>query len=87
LKHYKQFERGFFVVNATIYTVDTCIYCIKVKKYLLEKNVKYEEKNVQEDSSARKELLSMGYRTVPVIILGKEEIVGFDKEKIDKIIG
>lgn len=74
-------------MNATIYTVDTCIYCIKVKKYLLEKNVKYEEKNVQEDSSARKELLSMGYRTVPVIILGKEEIVGFDKEKIDKIIG
>ncbi|WP_077369421.1 glutaredoxin family protein [Anaerosalibacter sp. Marseille-P3206] len=73
-------------MNATIYTIDTCIYCTKVKKYLSEKKIKYEEKNVQEDSKAREELLSMGYRTVPVIVLGKEEIVGFDKEKIDKII-
>lgn len=74
-------------MKATVYTIDTCIYCTKVKKYLSEKKVKYEEKNVQEDSKARKELLSMGYRTVPVIVLGKEEIVGFDKEKIDKILG
>lgn len=28
----------------------------------------------------------MGYRTVPVILLGEEEIVGFNKDKIDKII-
>lgn len=73
-------------MNATIYTIDTCIYCTKVKKYLSEKKIKYEERNVHEDSKAREELLSMGYRTVPVIVLGKEEIVGFDKEKIDKII-
>lgn len=74
-------------MNATIYTTNSCIYCTKAKNYLSKKEIKYVEKNVQEDSMAREELLSMGYRTVPVILLGEEEIVGFDKDKIDKIIG
>lgn len=73
-------------MNATIYTTNSCIYCIKAKNYLSEKKIEYVEKNIQEDSSAREELLSMGYRTVPVILLGEEEIVGFNKDKIDKII-
>lgn len=73
-------------MNATIYTTNSCIYCIKAKNYLSEKKIEYVEKNIQEDSSAREELLSMGYRTVPVILLDEEEIVGFNKDKIDKII-
>jgi glutaredoxin len=35
---------------------------------------------------ARKELMAKGYMGVPVLIIGDEEIVGFDKEKIDKAI-
>lgn len=73
-------------MNATIYTTNSCIYCIKAKNYLSGKKIEYVEKNIQEDSSAREELLSMGYRTVPVILLDEEEIVGFNKDKIDKII-
>lgn len=74
-------------MEVTIYTANACIYCLKAKNYLEKKNIKYEEKNVQLDSNAREELLSMGYRTVPVILLGEEEVVGFDKQKIDKILG
>ncbi|MCG4586295.1 glutaredoxin family protein [Anaerosalibacter bizertensis] len=48
--------------------------------------MKYDEKNVQENSQAKNELLSMGYRTVPVLIVGDEEIVGFDKSRIDRAI-
>lgn len=72
--------------NVTIYTANTCPYCIKTKEYLAEKGIKYDEKNVQENSQAKNELLSMGYRTVPVIIVEDEEIVGFDKSKIDNVI-
>ncbi|MBW4828410.1 MAG: glutaredoxin family protein [Clostridiaceae bacterium] len=72
--------------NITIYTANACPYCIKTKEYLSEKGIKYDEKNVQENSQAKNELLSMGYRTVPVLIVGDEEIVGFDKSRIDKAI-
>ncbi|MCR2044226.1 glutaredoxin family protein [Anaerosalibacter massiliensis] len=73
--------------NITIYTANACPYCIKTKEYFLKKGIKYDEKNVQENSQAKQELLSMGYRTVPVILIDDEEIVGFDKSRIDRAIG
>lgn len=73
--------------DVTIYTTDTCPYCIKAKKYLSEKGIEYNEKNVHKDFQAKQELLAMGYRTVPVIVINKREIVGFDKQKIDRALG
>lgn len=72
--------------NVIIYTANSCPYCIKTKDYLSKKGVKYAERNVQENSQAKKELLAMGYRTVPVIIINEEEIVGFDKYRIDNAL-
>lgn len=72
--------------NVIIYTANSCPYCIKTKDYLSKKGVKYAERNVQENSEAKKELLAMGYRTVPVIIINEEEIVGFDKYRIDNAL-
>jgi glutaredoxin len=50
---------------------------------LQEKGVDYTEKNIQTDNGARKELMNMGHMGVPVLVIDGEEIVGFDKEKID----
>ena len=69
-----------------IYSTDTCPHCQSVKSYLDSKGFSYEEKNVQKDKEARKELLSKGYRGVPVIIINGQDVVGFDKEKIDQIL-
>lgn len=69
--------------NITVYTSSTCPYCTLAKEYLDDKGVEYTEKNVQEDQEARKELMSSGHMGVPVVVIDDEEIVGFDKEKID----
>lgn len=69
--------------NITVYTSSTCPYCTLAKEYLDEKGLEYTEKNVQKDSQARKELMEMGHMGVPVVIIGEEQIVGFDKNKID----
>ncbi|WP_311562338.1 glutaredoxin family protein [Peptoniphilus duerdenii] len=58
-----------------------------MKEYLAEKGLEYEEKNVQTDKAARQELMKMGYTGVPVVVIGDEEIVGFDKAKIDEALG
>ncbi len=72
--------------NVVVYTSNTCPYCTLAKNYLEDKEVAYTEKNVQTDRAARQELMSMGHMGVPVIVIDGEEIVGFDKEKIDEAL-
>lgn len=69
-----------------VYTSNTCPYCTMAKDYLKEKDVDFEEKNVQTDKEARDELMAMGYTGVPVICIDDEEIVGFDKKRIDELL-
>ncbi len=66
-----------------VYTSSTCPYCTMTKDYLRDKNVEFEEKNVQTDAVARDELIAKGYTGVPVTVINGEEIVGFDKRKLD----
>lgn len=72
--------------NVTIYTSNTWPHCSTAKQYLSEKGVEYIEKNVQTDPSARKELIQKGYMGVPVIIVGDEEMVGFDKNRLEELL-
>lgn len=72
--------------NVIVYTSNTCPYCTTAKGYLDDKGVEYVERNVQTDPEARKELMDMGHMGVPVIVIGEEEIVGFDKSKLDEIL-
>lgn len=74
------------MAKVTVYTSSTCPHCVTAKDYLKEKNVEFVEKNVQTDAEARKELIKMGHMGVPVIVIDGEEIVGFDKARIDSLI-
>lgn len=72
--------------DVTIYTSNTCPYCVSAKEYFQEKGISYTEKNIQTDSEARKELMSKGHMGVPVIVIDGEEVVGFNKSKIDELL-
>lgn len=72
--------------NIVIYTSNSCGYCHMAKDYFNEINVTYTEKNVSEDPAARKELMKMGYMSVPVIKIEEEIVVGFDKAKIEELL-
>lgn len=69
--------------KVVVYSSNTCPYCVSAKEYLTEKGVEFEEKNVQTNPEARQELMKMGHMGVPVLLIDGEEIVGFDKPKID----
>lgn len=69
----------------TIYTSNTCPHCQSAKDYMTTRGFKFEERNV-ENKDFRKELINMGYRGVPIIVIDEVEIVGFDKEKINQIL-
>ncbi|WP_103981902.1 glutaredoxin family protein [Helcococcus massiliensis] len=73
--------------KVTVYTSNTCPYCVAAKDFLTENNVEFEEKNVTESLDYREELLAKGYRGVPVLVIGDEEIVGFDQNRISELLG
>jgi len=70
-----------------IYSTPTCPWCKKAKEYLASKNLKFEEIDVSEDPKKAAELVKIsGQTSVPVLVINKKVIVGFDKEKIDEAI-
>lgn len=72
--------------NIKIYSSSTCTNCVAAKEYLKEKGYEYDERNISTDSEAKKELISMGYMGVPIIMIDDEVIVGFDKSKLDQVL-
>jgi hypothetical protein len=42
---------------------------------------------VREDEAALKELLALGYQSTPVTLIDGEAIVGFDQQRIEKLLG
>ncbi len=68
------------VKNVTIYTTQTCPYCMRAKRLLQKKNIPYEEIDVSWDDDKRMQLMQRtGRRTVPQIFIGDEHVGGSDE--------
>jgi glutaredoxin 3 len=74
--------------TVTIYSTPSCHFCHMAKDYFKENNIAYTEYDVASDLEKRKEMVEKsGQMGVPVIIIGEELTVGFDKTKIAKLLG
>lgn len=74
--------------KVTIYTTDTCHFCHMAKDYFAEKGIAYEEFNVGHDLEKRAEMVKKsGQMGVPVIVIGNDLFVGFNKPKIQELLG
>jgi len=70
-----------------IYSTPACPYCYLLKEYLKEKNIEFEDIDVSQNQEALEELVKKtGAMAVPVIDIDGEIVIGFDKEKIDKLL-
>ncbi|PLS81427.1 NrdH-redoxin [Candidatus Saccharibacteria bacterium] len=72
--------------TVTVYSTSWCGFCKMAKQYLDSKDVAYDEKNIEQDAAAYKELMDKlggNFRGVPVIDVNGEIILGFDRPKID----
>jgi len=52
-------------------------------EYLSQKGIPFIEKNIARDPSAVQELMSMGMRSLPVIVIGDKRLSGFNPKAID----
>jgi glutaredoxin-like YruB-family protein len=71
-----------------IFTTPTCPWCRAAKQYFIQKKVKFTEVDVTKNQSAIKDLIRLtGQTGVPVILIDNKPVVGFDRAKIDKLLG
>mgnify|MGYP003528264032 FL=1 len=74
--------------KVTIYSTPTCHFCHMAKDFFKEKNVAFEDFDVAADMDKRKEMIDKsGQMGVPVILIGDQLIVGFNKPKIVELLG
>ena len=74
--------------NVTIYSTPSCHFCHMAKDFFKSNNVVYTEYDVASNIEKRKEMVEKsGQMGVPVIIIGDELIIGFDKPAISKMLG
>jgi len=74
--------------TVTIYTTPTCHFCRLAKDFFAEKGVEYTGYDVASDVARREEMIKMtGQLGVPVIVIGGDIMVGFDRQKIADKLG
>jgi glutaredoxin-like YruB-family protein len=74
--------------NVTIYSTPTCHFCQMSKDFFKEKGITYTEYDVAHDLEKRQEMIqTSGQMGVPVIFVGDEMIIGFDKERLASTLG
>lgn len=74
-----------------VYSTNWCGYCSAEKDWLEHNNIPFEEKNIEFDLEAQKELfekMDAGYQGgVPVTDINGEMVLGFDREKLRELLG
>lgn len=70
-----------------VYSTTWCGFCHQAKKYFDSIGVSYKDIDVEADRSAAEEMVNKsGQMGVPVIEIGKDIVVGFNKPKIDELL-
>ena len=92
------FEKAAFVANnsgdekpqkrVTVYTTPTCTWCTTVKRHLQEHGVKFREVDVSADQKAAEAMVKRsGQQGVPQTDIDGQIVVGFDKVRINSLLG
>ena len=71
-----------------VYSTPTCPWCLRAKQFLKDNNIAFEDVDVSSNQSAAEEMIQRsGQMGVPVLDIGGQIIVGFDKDKIKQALG
>jgi glutaredoxin-like YruB-family protein len=74
--------------TVTVYTTPTCSWCQAVKQHLSAHSVLFEEVDVAADMQRAREMVEKsGQYGVPVVDIDGEIVVGFDRGRINTLLG
>jgi glutaredoxin-like YruB-family protein len=71
-----------------VFSTPTCSFCNAAKSYLRQKGVKFKDVDVSKDAAAARDMVRRsGQQGVPVIDIGGKVVIGFDRAKINQLLG
>ncbi|MBN2017357.1 MAG: NrdH-redoxin [Candidatus Cloacimonetes bacterium] len=74
--------------SVVVFSTPMCSWCRKTKDYFRKHNIRFKDIDVSRDQAAARDMVRRtGQQGVPVIIINNRPIVGFDKKKIDSLLG
>jgi glutaredoxin-like YruB-family protein len=74
--------------NVTVYTTPTCSWCNTIKRHLQENRIHFREVDVSADQKSAEVMVKRsGQQGVPQTEINGEIIVGFDKVRINRLLG
>ncbi len=74
--------------NIKVYSTPTCPWCVRAKAYLKENGIPFTDVDVSQDLASAREMVKIsGQMGVPVLSINGNVVVGFDKKRIDELLG
>jgi glutaredoxin-like YruB-family protein len=71
-----------------VFSTPTCSFCNAAKHYFRQHNIKFRDVDVSRDPAAARDMVRRsGQQGVPVIDIGGKIIVGFDRNRINQLLG
>jgi len=71
-----------------MFTTPTCSHCKTAKRYLRENGISFKEIDVSRNQKAAQDMLrKTGQQGVPQLWINNRPVVGFDRSKIDRLLG
>ncbi len=73
--------------QVTVYSTNTCPYCIMMKNFLDQNGIAYTDVNVQKDPVAASRLVqATGQMGVPQTNINGEWVLGFDPQRVQSLL-
>ncbi|MGH2509958.1 MAG: glutaredoxin family protein [Ktedonobacteraceae bacterium] len=74
--------------SVTIYSTPTCHFCAQAEEFFKEKGIEFTNYDVASDAARRQEMIQLtGQLGVPVIVIGGEVVIGFNRAKVGQKLG
>jgi glutaredoxin len=77
--------RGDGTAQVTLYSAVWCKYCRQAKAFFAKRGVRYVERDV-DTADARSEYERLGGRGVPVILVGRQRMDGYDPGRLESML-
>jgi len=70
-----------------VFSTPSCVFCVTLKNFLKEHNIEFEDVDVSQDKVAQDEMIKKsGQMSVPVVEIDGQIVIGFDQERIKKLL-
>lgn len=68
--------------DVKLYMTSWCPYCQRMIQYFKDNNIDYVAYDIEKDKKAQDEFRNYGGTGIPLVVVGKTVISGFDPEKV-----